>query len=216
MKTRLVLAVVAAACVAMVTVTSLLAQRAAQPQWTQTGAALVDVASLSRSHARLLQSLEALKEQHGASAQALKAESERGNQLTEQLRKLQPGSPEYKKLERQIAKMRADFELHGKRATNDIKDQEGKLYYAFSRELQSELRSFAHATGTQLVLRYDPPAQEINDPRRVLHEVQKLIVYQRGLEVTPVVQQAMQRRAGAGPTANRPATQPAQRQPVRR
>jgi hypothetical protein len=55
----------------------------------------------------------------------------------------------------------------------------------------------------QLVLRYEPTPRELVDPKAILREVQKLIVYQRGIEVTPSVLEAMNRRAGAA-TAGRP------------
>lgn len=208
MKTRFVIPAVVTSAVVLVTVTSLLAQRPAQPEWTQAKTALVDIRSLTQNHGRLNQALERLKKKYEAEAATLKAESERGNQLAEQLRKLSPDSAQHKKLERQIAKLRADFELHGKRASGKIEDQEAALYYAFSRELAAELRRFAQATGTQLVLRYEPPSLELTDPRLTVREIGRLVVYQRGLEVTPLVQDGMQRRAGA--SANRPAAQPAQ------
>jgi Skp family chaperone for outer membrane proteins len=202
-----------AACVGIVTVSTLFAQRAAAPT-TETRTALVSLASLTNNATGLKQSLDALKKEYEAKGASFKAESERGNQMAEQLSKLQPNSPEFKKLEREIFKLRADFELHGKRATEETQNAESKVYLNFSKEVRDEVARFAKASGVQLVLRYEPEPQELTDPRAILQEINKLVVYQRGLEVTPTLLEAMNRRTGTGaaPTAGRaPAARGVQR-----
>ncbi len=213
MRTPLIGGVMAALCLGFLVVSTLLAQRPAGPPPSQTGTVLVNVLSLTQNATRLKQSLEALKHEYDGNSTAFKRESERGNQLTEKLRALPPNSPDYKKLEREIIKARADFELHGKRVTEETRDRESRLYYAFSRELQGELARFAPANGIQLVLRYDSTPPELTDPRVILQEIHKLVVYQRGLEVTPPVLEAMNRGAAATTATNRP---PASTRPMQR
>ena len=179
----------------------------------QTGTALVNVITMTSESARLKQSLEALKKEYEGSTAQFKSESERGNQMTEKLRTLTPNSPEFKKLEQEVTKLRADFELHGKRVTNDVQDRESKLYFAFSKELREEVARYAQASGVQLVLRYDVSPPELTDPRAILQEVHKLVVYQRGVEITPVVVEAMNRKVPASTAAKAP---PAQSRPVQR
>jgi Skp family chaperone for outer membrane proteins len=210
MDRRLILALATTLALAFASMPILWAQYLAPAAWSQTGTALVDVGALTRNSARLKQSLATLKQQHDATAESFKQESQRGNQLGEQLKKLPANSPEYKRLEQQLVKMRADFELRGKRVTAETQDKEAKLYYAFAREMQAEVARLAQSAGLRLVLRYDPPPQELTDPRDVMMEIQKLIVYQRGLEATPTVMEQMNRGAGAPATANRAAAPPGQ------
>jgi Skp family chaperone for outer membrane proteins len=218
MKSRLAIGVTIVVCIGLIAISTLNAQRQGASPWSATGTALVDVDALTRNSPRLKQALDALKETYGAEAESLKKESQRGNELAKKLSTLRPGSPDYKQLEHDLLTMKADFELRGKRATEAIKDRESKIYYAFSRELQGEITRFAQATGVPLVLRYDPPSEERTNPRAVLREVHRLIVYQRGLEVTPSVAQAMDRRTAVKPTAKRPSppAQPARARPVQR
>lgn len=204
----------AALGVGLLAVSTLSAQRPAAAPFAQTGTALCDVSSVTQSSTRLKQQLEALKKDYEGNAAGFKKDSERGNQLTEKLRGLPPESPDYKKLEQELLKMRADFELRGKRVTNDVRERESKLYFTSSRELQDELTKFAKANNVQLILRYDPTPQEFNDPRTILQEIQKPIVYQRGSEVTPAIVEAMNRRTpgAAAATGRAPAaTKPVQR-----
>jgi Skp family chaperone for outer membrane proteins len=208
MRKRFVAASLAAACAGLLVSSSLVAQRPSGQGGSSTGTALVDVITVTQNSTRLKQAIEALKREHEAKGQSFKQQSERGNQLGEQLKKMRPGTPEYKKLEQDLTKMRADFELAGKFATNDARQREAKIYYAFSRELHDEIARFAQASGVRLVLRHEPTPPQLNDPKQILREMQKLIVYQRGIEVTPTVLEAMNRRAGAATATSRPAASP--------
>ena len=194
-------------CVGLLAISSISAQRPASPSAPRDGVALVDVATVSQKCARLTQSLEALKIEYESNAAGFKKEADVGNQLTEKARQLPAGSPERKKLEQEILKKRADFELHGKRITEDTRERESKLYVSMFRELNEELSRYAQANGIQLVLRYDVPPLDLSDPRSVLQEIQKPIVYQRGVDVTPVVVDALNRRSGPLGTVSKTATQ---------
>ncbi len=164
MKKRFAIVAVLASGAGMATFTAVWAQRQAPPP-----AVLVNVATIAENAPKLKQAIETLKNEFEATGQTFKQDSERANELVAQLGKLTPNSPEYKELEQRLTKMRADFELRGKRITEDFKDREAKLYHEHSRELKSALTAFGQATGVQLVLRYDPPAEEdVKDPRRVL------------------------------------------------
>ncbi|MEX2112498.1 MAG: OmpH family outer membrane protein [Pirellulales bacterium] len=210
MKKRLAIVAGLATCAGLATVTAVWAQRQAPPT-----AVLVDVASVAENAPRLKESLEALKKEFEAAGESFKQESERGNQLMQQFGKLTPNSAEYKEMEQRLTKMKADFELRGKRITEDFKDREAKLYYEHARELNAETARFGQSTGVLLVLRYDPPQADIKDPRRVMREVSNPVVYQRGLDATAALQQRL--GGAAPPTATRPAqTAPAQRPPVQR
>jgi Skp family chaperone for outer membrane proteins len=209
MKMPLAAAVTVTSCVGLLAVSSLSAQRPAPAAAPRNGVALVDVAAVSQKCARLTQSLEALKIDYESNAAVFKKEAEAGNQLTEKVRQMPSGSPERKKLEQEVLKKRADFELHGKRITEDARERETKLYVSMFRELNEELARFAQANGIQLVLRYDAPPLDLNDPRAVLQEIQKPIVYQRGVDVTPTVLEAVNRRSGPLESTSRTATQSA-------
>jgi hypothetical protein len=213
MRSPLLAGSLCAACAVLFMATSMPAQRPAAPSGPLPPAALVDALSMTRSSTYLKQTLEGLKKEYEASAAQFKQEADYGNQLGEKLKKTPPNSPEFKKIEQEMFKRRADFELHGNRVTEQFKDREARVYYDFSRQLQGEIVRFAQANKVPLVLRYEPSQPAINDPREVMREVQKLIVYQRGLEVTPVLLEALNRGAGAPAAAARPAapTRPVQR-----
>jgi Skp family chaperone for outer membrane proteins len=209
MRIPVIAAVAVVSCVGLLAVSQISAQRNGITAPPPNGVALVNMTSITQNSVRVNKAMDALKKEYLAKGEELKKEGERGQQLTEEVRKLPPGTPERKELEQKLLKMRADFELHGKKVTNDTRDGETKVMYSLTRELRDELARYAQANGVQLMLRYDPTPEEMTDPRVVLQEIQKPIVYQRGAEITPAILESMNHRAqAAGPATSR-APQPA-------
>ncbi|HEY2895319.1 MAG TPA: OmpH family outer membrane protein [Pirellulales bacterium] len=167
----------------------------AKPVGTPRGVpALVDMTAIVQGSNRIKQEMDKLKAQYEARAQDLKKESERGNKMTEEFRKLPAGNPERKDLEQKVLQLRAEFELHGKRINDETREQESKIVYSMLRELQEELAKHARANGQRLILRYDSTPPDLNSSQAILAEIQKPIVYQRGAEITPAIVEALNRR----------------------
>lgn len=201
MRMPLVLATVLAGCVVLLAVARLSAQRPPAAPASRNGTALVDMVEIMKNSARFNHSMEQLKKEYESKAQELKTDGERGNQLTEEFRKMPAGSPQQKQLEQQILKMRADYELKGKKVTEEIRDLESKIVLGLTDEVKGELERFSRANGVQLILRYDPTPPELTDPRMILQEIHKPIVYQSGSDVTPAVLDLLNRGAPGTPAA---------------
>lgn len=186
--------------------TQVAAQRPASPSGGRPPVALVDLNTMMQKSSRLKQSMDALKSEYMAKAEALKKEGERGNQMTEAARKLPTGSPERKDAEQKVLKARADFELKGKKVNDETREKELKVVTSMLRELKDELSRYGQASGVPLILRYDTSPPDLDNGRAILAEIQKPIVYQRASDVTPAILEAMNRRTGpAASTATRPA-----------
>lgn len=206
-KSTLVAAAVAGA-LGLVAVSTLWAQRPAAPPPSR-GPVVVDTSAIAQNSVRLKQAMDALKADYKNKAEELKKEGQRGQQLTEEARKHPAGSNERKELEQQVLKLRADFELHGKRVNDDTREREMKIVYSLMMELNEELTRYAQANGQQLILRFDPTQADLSNTRAILAEIQRPIVYQRGADITPTILEALNRRA-ASPVAGRaPAGAPA-------
>lgn len=207
MRTPLVVAFVLAGGAGLIAVSQLAAQRPAARPAARTKTVLVDMSAIAQNSTRLKQSMDALRAEYVAKGEALKKEGEQGNRVTEEARKLPAGSPQRKEMEQKVLKLRADFELHGKKVNDETRERETKIVYSMLQELKEELARHAQANGEQLILRYDPTPPDLTNARAILAEIQKPIVYQRGNEITPAVLEAMNRRAPAAPaTARGPAT----------
>jgi len=195
------------------------AAMAQAPPARRSGTAVVDMATIMKGANRFNAAMEKLKAQYEAKAEELKKDGERGNQLTEELRKLPQNSPQRKEMEDSILRLRADYELKGKRITEEIRDSESKMVLGLVGEVRGELERYGQATGSQLILRANPIPPNLNDPRIILQEIHKPIVYQApNTDATTLILDSLNRGApsappagaGAAPTANR-AAQPAGR-----
>jgi Skp family chaperone for outer membrane proteins len=201
MKTSRVVSALIGMGVAAMTISTGWAQRPAAAPAAKI--ALVNVVELSQKSTRIQQGIEKLKQEYMANGEALKKEGERGNALTEQMRKMPPG-PEKKKAEQDLAKMRADYELKGKKLTEEASDRESNLYFALAKEVQEELARYSTATGVPLVLRYEPSPPELIERQSIAMEIQKLVIYSRDPDITPQLSEAINRRPAAS-GATRPA-----------
>jgi Skp family chaperone for outer membrane proteins len=190
MKKSLVAALVVAGSSGLWAAPSAFAQRAAAPR---SGTALVDMGLIMKSSNRFNAAMEKLKAQYEAKGEELKKDGERGNQLTEELRALPANSPQRKTMEQEILKLRADYELKGKRITEDIRDSESKIVLGLSTEVRNELERYGKATGTQLILRANPEPPNLTDPRIILQEIHKPIVYQANSDVTAAILDSLNR-----------------------
>ena len=209
MKTSLVVPAVIGLGVAAFAISTSWAQRPAAG--TPAKVALLNVVELSQKSTRVQQGIEVLKKEYMGNGEALKKEGERGNAMTEQMRKMPPG-PERKKMEQDLAKMRADYELRGKKLTEEAADRESKLYFALARDVQEELVRYATATGVPLVLRFEPSAGELIERQSIAMEIQKLVVYHRDPDITPQLLESVNRRPATAGAAKPPAaTRPEQR-----
>ena len=164
MRRSLLTVVVVGCSVGFIAGSAVWAQRPASAPSNPTGVLLIDVAGIIKSSTRAKQSLTALKKQYDDNGAALKQEGEKGNAMTEQMRKMPPG-PERTKMEQNLVKRRADFELRGKRVTAAAAEGESKIYAALSQEIKEELARHAAATGAKLILRYEHSPAEFPDRR---------------------------------------------------
>jgi Skp family chaperone for outer membrane proteins len=210
----LVAAAILVGLVGLLTVSQIHAQRPAAPQTPRNGVAVVDVFAIVQGSTKIKQAKDSLTAEIEAKKESFQKESNRGKALTEKFRTLPPNSPDREKLEREILKMKADFELQGKKFERDSQEKQTKVWYSLSRDLLEEVDKFAKSNGIQLVLRSEPPQPELTDPQAIGLEIRKLIVYQRGMDVTPSLVDAVNRRpAGVLSTARAPAppAKPAER-----
>jgi len=206
MRIRLIAAAVMTS-LAVFAITVLGQQRAAAPAGPSTGVRLVDLGAISKSSTRLKRDLESMKADYEATAVEMRKEGEEGNRMTEKVRAMPPG-PERKLKEQEILQKRAEYERHGKRVTDEFKEREAKVVYGLNRELKEEVARFAKSNGVDLVLRYEPTPTEMTDPRAILQEIQKPIVYQRDSDITPPVLDSLNRRTPVGNSTARPPAGP--------
>ena len=164
--------------------------------------AVIDIGYIFKNHARFKAAMDKMKDEVLAAENALKAERDRINGLMEQLKGFNVGTPEYKKLEAEVAKAQGDFNVNAQLQKKDFMDREAKVYMQVYGEIEQAVGQFARQHGIAVVHRFDGDPVDGTDRNRILGNITRPIVYHDPqVDITPDVL----RMLNASPVAGAPA-----------
>ena len=182
---------------------------AARPVGPTSHVAVIDVGYIFKNHTRFKAAMDKMKDEVLAAENALKAERDRINGLMEQLKGFNVGTPEYRKLEGEVAKAQGDFSVNAQLQKKDFMDREAKVYLQVYTEIERAVSQFARDNGIAVVHRFDGDPIDSGDRARILGSITKPIVYYDPQhDITPDILRMLNGAAVAG-------TPPAQAKPVR-
>jgi len=183
----------------------------AQPQRPAGGTniALIDVSYVFKNHKVFKDRGELIKKEvkdyDGHLVEQKKVLTEKRNGLSQ----FKPGSPDYEKLEAEIAHEGANLEVEAQMKRSDILEKEARLYYETYMEMLKVVEQFCGPRRIGLVLRFDGDEIDANDRASVFRGVNRAVVYQDGIDITQDILEllnaqkpATQRQANAGAKSN--------------
>jgi len=168
------------------------------------GIGVVDVSYIFKNYDKFKTAMEGIKSEVEAAEGKLKADRE-SVQSKEQMRgQYKPGSPEFKQLDEEIARLKAEFNLTAGRVRNEFLERESTVYYQTYLEVSQAVTYFAQQHNIGVVLRFNGDRVDPNLRQDVLRAINKPLVYQNNIDITPDVLALLSRgEAGAiAPTAN--------------
>src|SRR5262245_9721269 len=124
--------------------------------------ALVDIGYIFDNHARFKQQMSALTKDVETIQRDIAEDEKDIIKQREKLQTFNPGSPEYKKLEEEIARRLSDLQVTKQLKKKESREREAKIFYDTYMEISREVARLADQYGLDLVLRFE--SQEI-DPR---------------------------------------------------
>ena len=198
---------VAAAAVSMVISCGPAFGQAAAPSGPPTHVAVIDVGYIFKNHAKFKAMMDKMKDEVMAAENGLKAERDRVNGLVEQLKGFNVGTPEYKKLEAEIAKAQGDFNVTAQLQKKDFMDREAKVYLQVYTEIEKAVEQFAKQHRIAVVHRFDGESPDGTDRNQILRSITKPIVYlEPGIDITVDILKMLNTQAGvaAQPAAGQP------------
>jgi len=164
--------------------------------------ALVDVGYIFKTHPRFQQKMEAMKKEVEAFQTELKTEHQDITKKTEKLTLLNPGTPDYKRQEEEIAHGRGSLQARAQLKQEEFLKREAQEYLAFYNDVQKAVGSFAYNNRIAIVLRFNRDEMDPNDRGSVLQGVNRPVVsFDPALDITDDVMRVM----GINQTASRPA-----------
>ncbi|MFO0904465.1 MAG: OmpH family outer membrane protein [Pirellulales bacterium] len=163
---------------------------------------VIDIGEVFKQHAGFNQQLNTLKEEIKSLDAYYQGEQKKMAGQREKLGTYNPGSPEYKKLEEEVARMASDLQVEMALKQKNIAEQEAKVYFNTYKEIYKQVEVFADSYGITLVLRHNNVQMDPQKRDTVLQGVNRAIVFQRNLDITDEIVKRV--NAGAA-TATRPA-----------
>lgn len=168
--------------------------------------AVVDVSYVFKNHQRHQQMINSMKTEMTNTEAELKSDSERIRQKEEQRNTFQVGSAEYKKLDEELAHDVAEFKLKMDRLRKGFMEREAQMYFQVYNEVSNIIADYARQNDIGLVIRYNGDKADPNRREDVLREINKTVVFQNQIDITPDILALVNRGAGgaAAPQISRP------------
>lgn len=139
--------------------------------------AVVDVAAVFKAHRQFNQSLEAMKADVEIFKNEITRETQRINQMTEELNSFTANSEEYKQREQNISDVSAKLAVYRNQKNREFLEREAKLYFDTYVAISRELGSVCEAQGYTLILRQDGQEVEVGNRASVIQNINRDIVY---------------------------------------
>ncbi|NBP80380.1 OmpH family outer membrane protein [bacterium] len=118
------------------------------------------------------------------------------------------GTPEFKKLEAEIAKAQGDFNVTAQLQKKDFMDREAQVYMQVYQEIEKAVEQFARQHRIAVVFRFDGEPTDSGNRDEILRGITKPIVYlEPGIDITPDVLKMLNGNAVATQPAGQPVRQ---------
>jgi Skp family chaperone for outer membrane proteins len=166
------------------------------------GVAVVDISYIFKNYPGFTAEIEKLKkEMEGADGQ-LKADRDRLVAMEQQRDALKPGSNEFKQLDEELARQKADFSIKQGTIRRDFLEREAKIYYSTYLRVSEAVKFVAERNNIGMVLRFNGDPIDPQQREDVMRAIMQPIVFQNNVDITPEVLTMLGRSSGAvAPTA---------------
>lgn len=101
--------------------------------------------------------------------------------------KLPKGSPEAKRLESKVALESAELQVKVAEQKKAFFEEEAGIYYKVYEEVMKHVEEYADKHGINLVMSFNGEPLDKNDPEGVKKELNKAVLYHKGIDITDAI-----------------------------
>ncbi|QDT72669.1 OmpH family outer membrane protein [Lacipirellula limnantheis] len=153
--------------------------------------AVVDISFIFKNYPGFTGQIEKLKGEMEAADGALRTERDRLVQMEEERNTKKPGSPEFKQLDENLARLKAEFTIKQGTVRRDFLEKEATVYFTCYNQVAAAVKAFADKNDIGMVLRFtgDDVADKSAAPDReaVMRMIMQPIIHQNKIDITPDV-----------------------------
>lgn len=171
------------------------------------GIAVVDISYVFKNYAAFNAAIENLKKEMEAADGSLKADRDRLVAMEQQRDTLKPGTNEFKQLDEELARQKAEFSIRQGTIRRDFLEREAKIYYETYQQVAAAVNFYARQNNIGMVLRFNGDQIDPQQRDDVMRLIMQPIVFQNNIDITPDVLQLLARGVpgGAAQSARAPA-----------
>jgi len=149
--------------------------------------AVIDIGEIFKVHPTFKANMEALQEKAREIESQLAAQQKDLAARGQQLKNLKTSSPEYRKLESELAQSVTDLQVKARQHQKEFVEKEARQYLETYNELLASIQRVATSYGIGLVMRFDSRAIDPNSPQSIALGLKRDVVWQRNLDITTLV-----------------------------
>jgi Skp family chaperone for outer membrane proteins len=110
------------------------------------------------------------------------------------------GSPEFKQVDEEIARLKAEFQLKAGKIRRDFMEREAQVYYNTYMEVSNAVQYYAQQHNIGMVLKFNGDSIDPNNREDILRAINKPVVFQNNVDITPDVLALLNRGGTPGAT----------------
>jgi outer membrane protein len=177
--------------------------------WPKT--VLIDVNYIFKHHERFKNMMGDMKNDVAQAEKSVNDEKSRILQLDKKLQDFVKGTPDYKALDEDITRAKANLAVKVQDQRNDFLQREAQIYNTVYQEILQATDYFCRQNGIDMVLRFNGDPVDPQRPDSVLTFINRPVVwYPQNVDITPIILKDLNRTpvnagggAPQGPVSNR-------------
>ena len=167
------------------------------------GVRVIDIKYIFEHHTRFKAAMEGLKKEFDASAQRVQAERNAIIQLEQQLKEMNNTSPDYKRLDEDIARRKAEWKLQGDKQLKEFRTKESEILWNVYYEIQLAVKEFSRQNNVGLVIQFNGDPIDSRNPKSIVSGISRQIVFVApNRDITPNILGMMGKGPPPSPQAN--------------
>jgi Skp family chaperone for outer membrane proteins len=165
------------------------------------GYGVVDVTYIFKNYQRFNSQMEGMKTEMEAADSKLKTDRDTIAEKERMREQYNAGSVEFKQADEEVARLKAEFQLKAGKIRRDFLEREAQVYYQTYTEVSNAVQYYAQQHNIGMVLRFNGDVIDPNNREDILRAINKPVVFQNNVDITPDVL-ALLNRGAAGGTAS--------------
>ena len=178
------------------------------------GVRVIDIKYIFEHHTRYRATVDGLKKEFEVAAARVQEERKAIIQAEAQLKELQPGSPDFKRMDEDLARRKAEWKIQGDKQLKEFQARQSEINWNVYYELTLAVQEYSKQNNIGLVLQFNGDQPNSRTPQGIAQAISRNIVFvAENRDITPVILQMCNRGAAPAPAPvnNLPVSVPGRR-----